>query len=59
MTTARALKRKTLPQTMRPPVDPTREELTPAQQVKLDAFQAELEERFRKRGRRFHPPPGP
>ncbi len=35
-----------------------REELTPAQQVKLDAFQAELEERFRKRGRRFHPPPG-
>ena len=36
-----------------------RKELTPAQQVKLDAFQAELEERFRKRGRRFHHPPGP
>mgnify|MGYP000305454193 CR=1 FL=1 len=34
-----------------------RTELTPEQQVKLDAFQAELEERFRKRGRRFHHPP--
>ena len=36
-----------------------RKELTPAQQVKLDAFQAELEDRFRKRGRRFHHPPAP
>ena len=35
-----------------------RQELTPPQQVKLDALQAEMEERFRKRGRRFHPPPG-
>lgn len=34
-----------------------RKELTPAQQIKLDALQAEMEERFRKRGRRFHPPP--
>jgi Spy/CpxP family protein refolding chaperone len=35
-----------------------RKELTPEQQVKLDAFEAELEARFRKRGRRFPPPPG-
>lgn len=35
-----------------------RTELTPEQQVKLDALQAEMEERFRKRGRRFHHPPG-
>ncbi len=33
-----------------------RRELTPEQQIKLDAFQNELEERFRKRGHRFHPP---
>ena len=36
-----------------------REEVTPEQQVELDAFQAELEERFRKRGRHFHPPHEP
>ena len=35
-----------------------RKELTPEQQTKLDAFQTEVEERFRKRGRRFHHPPG-
>jgi Spy/CpxP family protein refolding chaperone len=35
-----------------------RRELTPEQQVKLDAFEAELEARFRKRSRRFPPPPG-
>ena len=33
-----------------------RRELTPEQQIKMDAFQTELEERFRKRGHRFHPP---
>lgn len=32
-------------------------ELTPVQQVKLDALQVDMEERFRKRGRRFHLPP--
>jgi hypothetical protein len=36
-----------------------RRELTPDQQVKLDAYQAELEARFRKRADRFRPPPGP
>ncbi|MDJ0721795.1 MAG: hypothetical protein QNJ04_09200 [Desulfobacterales bacterium] len=36
-----------------------RKELLPEQQVKLDAFQTELEERFRKRGRHFHPPHKP
>lgn len=35
-----------------------RKELTPEQQPKLDALQAEMEERFRKRARRFHHPPG-
>jgi Spy/CpxP family protein refolding chaperone len=36
-----------------------RKELTPEQQVKLDALQAEMEVRFKKRGRHFHHPPGP
>ncbi len=34
-----------------------RMELTPAQQIKLDALQADMEERFRERARHFHPPP--
>ena len=36
-----------------------RQELTPEQQRKLDAFQAELEARFRNRGRGFHRPHEP
>lgn len=35
-----------------------RKELTPEQQIKLDALQSEFEARFQKRGRRFHHPPG-
>ena len=38
--------------------DEIRRELTPEQQGRLDELQSELEARFKKRGRRFHRPPG-